>query len=72
MVGGGFWYQMTIYEGKKRIVRRTFKTMGQEVLRLIRFGFGDVRLPKDLAPGQIRSLYQEEILHLKSATNLLD
>lgn len=70
--GSGCWYQITVYEGRKRIVRRIFKAMGEKVQRLIRFGFGNVRLPKDLAPGMIRPLFQEEVLHLKKATKLVD
>lgn len=69
--GTGAWYTITLWEGRKRIVRRIFKTMGHPVIRLIRFGFGNVRLPGNLAPGELRPLHQQEILHLKTVTKML-
>jgi len=68
----GAWYRIVVNEGRNRLVRRLFEASNAEVIRLIRFGFGEVRLNDDLAPGQVRPLLRAEILHLLEATELLE
>ncbi len=68
--GKGSWYVIEVREGKNRLVRRLFEHFDVKVVRLIRYGFGDLRLPDDLAPGQYRQLTSEQILDLKKATDL--
>lgn len=67
----GSWYVITVYEGRNRLVRRLFEKYNHKVLKLIRYGFGDLRLPEDLEPGEYKQLTSDEILHLKKATDLL-
>ena len=66
----GSWYLVTVYEGRNRLVRRIFNSLGHRVVRLIRFGFGDLRLPEDLKPGQYRQLTSYEIKELKDSAEL--
>ncbi|SME90060.1 23S rRNA pseudouridine2605 synthase [Pseudobacteriovorax antillogorgiicola] len=61
----GSWYYLTVHEGRNRLVRRIFEHFDIKVVRLIRFGFGDLRLPEDLKPGEYRQLSSEEIAKLK-------
>ncbi len=68
----GAWYRIVVREGRNRLVRRLFEASNADVIRLIRFGFGDVRLSEDLEPGQVRPLVREEILTLLKATDLLE
>ncbi len=70
--GKGAWYRIVVREGRNRIVRRLFEACNADVRRLIRFGFGDVRLDEDLTPGNVRPLLRQEILHLLKATDLLE
>lgn len=70
--GKGAWYRITVREGRNRIVRRLFEACNADVRRLIRFGFGDVRLEENLAPGEVRPLLRQEVLHLLTATGLLE
>lgn len=46
------WYQVTVHQGRNRIVRRVFEALGHEVSRLMRIQYGDYILPRDLKPGQ--------------------
>lgn len=66
----GSWYLITVYEGRNRLVRRIFNSLDHRVVRLIRYGFGDLRLPPDLQPGHYRQLTSSEIRDLKNSTDL--
>ncbi|MEZ4742517.1 MAG: pseudouridine synthase [Bdellovibrionota bacterium] len=66
----GSWYFITVYEGRNRLVRRLFESFGHKVIRLIRTGFGDIKLPEELQPGDYRQLSAEEIKLLKKAAKL--
>ena len=67
----GSWYFVTVYEGRNRLVRRLFERFDLKVIRLIRNGFGDIRLPESLAPGKYIQLKPEQIRYLKEITGLL-
>ncbi len=58
------WIEITIYEGKKRQVRRMLDEVGHPVLKLTRMGVGGLKLG-NLKPGGIRHLTLEELQHLK-------
>lgn len=58
-------YQVTVKEGIKREVRKMVSYLGGEVLRLLRIAFGPLKL-KNLKPGEIRPLTEEEIEKLKN------
>ncbi len=45
------WYQVRVYQGRNRIVRRLFEALGYEVSKLIRIQYGPWQLPATLASG---------------------
>jgi 23S rRNA pseudouridine2605 synthase len=61
----GNWYEVDLYEGKNRQLRRMFEALHYQVVRLLRIRFASVRLD-DLAVGAIRPLTPREIAGLKS------
>jgi 23S rRNA pseudouridine2605 synthase len=65
----GQWVRIAIREGKNRQVRRMFAAMGCEVRRLIRIGFGSLRLG-DLPVGGWRELREDEVQALRRAVEL--
>ena len=67
----GHWYRISVWEGRNRLVRRIVESLGTEVLRLLRTHFGELELPRDLAPGQYRQLTSKEIQYLKRSVGLL-
>ena len=66
----GSWYMITVFEGRNRLVRRLFDHFGNKVVRLIRVGFGDIRMPESLKPGDYLQLTPDQIQSLRKATNL--
>ncbi|MGA3050939.1 MAG: pseudouridine synthase [Chitinispirillaceae bacterium] len=63
---GKFEYEVDLYEGKNRQLRRMFEKLDYKIMRLIRIRFASVRLA-DLRPGAVRPLTSREIAALKSA-----
>ncbi|WP_333654239.1 pseudouridine synthase [Dissulfurispira sp.] len=57
------WVEITIYEGRKRQVRRMLEKVGYPVIKLRRIAIGSLKLG-DLRPGEMRRLTQEEIKRL--------
>lgn len=66
----GSWYVVTVHEGKNRLVRRLFEYFDLKVIRLLRVGFGEIRLTPDLPPGEFRQLTAAEVAGLKAVTRL--
>lgn len=56
--------QISIYEGKNRQVRKMFKAVGHNVIKLKRVSFGEISLG-DLKTGSWKNLSNAEILFLK-------
>lgn len=56
---------LTIKEGKFHQVKKMFLACGKKVIRLERISMGPLRLPKDLAAGEYRSLTLKELKQLK-------
>jgi 23S rRNA pseudouridine2605 synthase len=54
------WIEMTIYEGKKRQIRRMIEKVGHLVLKLKRVAINGLKL-KDLKPGELRPLTPDEL-----------
>jgi 23S rRNA pseudouridine2605 synthase len=60
------WYNITIVEGKKHIIRNMFKYFGHPVEKLTRTAIGTIKLGK-LPSGHWRELTDEEISQFKKA-----
>jgi 23S rRNA pseudouridine2605 synthase len=60
-----YWYEVDLYEGKNRQIRRMFEVLGIQVGRLRRVQFGPVKLG-EMQAGDIRSLTEREIGGLKN------
>jgi 23S rRNA pseudouridine2605 synthase len=67
--GGRTLVELTIHEGRNRIVRRMLDAVGHPVQRLTRVAFGSVRLGT-LRPGQTRDLTRDELGSLLDAVEL--
>jgi len=61
-----YWYEIALFEGKNRQIRRMLEGIGHEVRRLRRTAFGSVRLG-DMTAGEYRELTPREISGLKNA-----
>ncbi|MBI5664366.1 MAG: rRNA pseudouridine synthase [Nitrospirae bacterium] len=61
------WMDITIYEGRKRQVRRMFERIGHSVSKLVRLRINGLSLG-DLKPGEYRYLTPEEVKKLKEET----
>lgn len=62
----GTWYQVTVYEGRNRLVRRLFEHFEAKVVKLFRHSIGDLRLDESLKPGSYRQLTSNEIRSLRN------
>lgn len=60
-----YWYEVDLYEGKNRQIRRMFECLGYEVIRLKRTQFSVIKLG-DLKRGMYRYLDKREIKALKN------
>ena len=67
--GGRTLIELTIHEGRNRIVRRMLDEVGHPVQRLTRIGFGSVRLGS-LRPGESRELTDDELGALLDSVDL--
>jgi len=61
----GQWVEITVTEGRNRLVRRMFELFGYKVVRLIRVRIGDIKLPSRFEPGQIRPVDSSEKEYLQ-------
>ena len=59
------WYEIVLFEGKNRQIRRMLESVGNEVWRLIRVQFSSVKLG-DLRSGEVRPLTQREVMGLRN------
>ncbi|MES2613971.1 MAG: pseudouridine synthase [Bdellovibrionota bacterium] len=50
----GQWLEISVTEGRNRLVRRMLEALGLKVVRLMRIAVGNVRLPSNLLPGKLR------------------
>jgi len=68
--GSNHWYHVSLREGRNREVRRLWESQGITVSRLIRIGFGPIKLDKLLRAGQYRELKQAELNQLLNEVGL--
>jgi 23S rRNA pseudouridine2605 synthase len=59
------WYEITLFEGRNRQVRRMFEEVGHHVEKIKRVKMGTLEL--DVPPGEFRKLSREEVEMLKRA-----
>ena len=57
-------YNVTVGEGRNRLVRRLFEAVDCKVNRLVRIRYGSVSLPRDLRPGKHRELTRKQVQQL--------
>ncbi len=62
---GAHVYEIVLREGRKRQIRRMIGSTGRHILRLMRVGFGPLRLA-GLATGAWRHLTDGEVRHLRA------
>ncbi|MBD3346842.1 MAG: pseudouridine synthase [Chitinivibrionales bacterium] len=62
---GQHWYEVVLYEGKNRQIRRMFEELGYTIVRLKRIQFGSLRL-RTLPRGAFRQLTSREVAAMKS------
>ena len=62
--------KVVLTEGRHHIVKRMFKTLGYNVVSLLRTRIGNLALPQDFAPGDFRELSEEEVSLLKELVKL--
>ncbi len=59
------WYEVTLFEGRNRQIRRMFEEVGHHVEKIKRVKMGPLEL--DVPPGEFRRLSPEEVEMLKRA-----
>ena len=64
--GRNHWYRVVLKEGRNRVVRRMFESLGLRVSRLMRVRFGVVTLPLSLKRGTWVEIKEAEIRNLLS------
>lgn len=58
------WIEMTIYEGRRRQIRRMLEALGHQVIRLMRIRVDGIEMG-DVRPGAFRQMTQPELERLK-------
>lgn len=69
--GRGYWYIITVYEGRNRLVRRIFSHFNKKTVKLIRFGIGNVELPENLKSGEYQALTPKQLRELRRELKLV-
>ncbi len=70
--GSNHWFHVVVKEGRNRLVRRLWESLGYTVSRLIRVRFGNVYLPSGLKRGKHIELTEDEISALTLFLNQLE
>lgn len=64
------WLEITVHEGRNRLVRRLFESQGLQVSRLIRVAYGPIELGGGIRSGSARELDEAEIAGLLAAVDM--
>jgi 23S rRNA pseudouridine2605 synthase len=64
------WFEVTVHEGRNRLVRRLWESQDCEVARLIRVGYGPVALGRGIRSAGWREATPEELNALQLAVDL--
>lgn len=64
------WFEVTVRQGRNRVVRRLWDSQGVTVSRLMRTGFGPVVLPSGVKAGGWRELPRAEVRALAASVDL--
>lgn len=64
------WYEVTLHEGRNRIVRRLFESQNRQVSRLIRIGYGPIALGRGIKAGGYREATATELAALYQAVGM--
>lgn len=70
--GANRWFEITMREGRNRVVRRLFEAVDLQVSRLIRIAYGPVQLGRGIKAGSYREATVEELNALLVATGLAE
>lgn len=62
------WIELTVYEGRNRLIKRMCFALGHSVLKLQRIEFAGIKLG-DLKPGNFRMLTISEVARLKDVVS---
>ena len=65
--GRNAWLEVTLHQGRNRIIRRMMDAVNLPINRLLRIGFGPVILPKYMPPGSWQFLNEQQISQLRKA-----
>lgn len=68
----GQWVEIVITEGRNRLVRRMFEYLGFTVIRLVRMAIGEIKLPGNLALGEVRPATSIERRYLQTIKSQQD
>jgi len=63
--GGNAWVEITVTEGRNRLIRRVFESLGHPVSKLRRISFASISI-RELEVGGVRTLSDEEIERLRA------
>ncbi|MEJ6565292.1 MAG: pseudouridine synthase [Burkholderiales bacterium] len=69
--GRNRWYRVIVKEGRNRLVRRMFESLGYQVSRLIRIRFGGIVLPPRLTRGKWLEFKASEVTQLEEQCGLV-
>lgn len=64
------WFEVTVRQGRNRVVRRLWDSQGVTVSRLMRTGFGPVALPSGVKAGGFRELDRKQVRELAALVDL--
>lgn len=64
------WFHVTLRQGRNRLVRRLMESQDLQVSRLIRIGYGPVKLGGGIRSGSYRELDRDELRELLKAVDM--